>query len=78
LDYKSWLEEDHKVIKKINKLIDDIDRNGEARGIGHPEPLKGDKAGWWSREIDKKNRLVYHVVDGRIDISACRSHYGDK
>ena len=37
------------------KLLTDIDRNGNA-GLGHPEPLKGNLAGWWSREIDEKNR----------------------
>jgi len=28
-------------------------------GTGHPEPLRGDKAGQWSRRISSKHRLVY-------------------
>lgn len=77
-DYVYWQAQDKKTIKKINNLLKDIERNGEASGIGKPEPLKGDFSGRWSREIDKKNRLVYRVADGVLKIYACRSHYGDK
>lgn len=41
-----------------NDLIKDIERNGEKNGIGHPEPLKENLSGEWSRTIDDKNRLV--------------------
>ena len=54
--YQYWQNQDKKFIKKLNKLLTDIDRNGNS-GIGHPEPLKGNLSGWWSREIDEKNRL---------------------
>ena len=40
--------------------------------------LKGDLQGEFSRRIDEKNRLVYHMEDGRIFIAACRGHYSDK
>ena len=52
-------------------------RNGNM-GIGKPEALKGEFAGYWSRRIDDKNRLVYRIKDGRIEVVACRGHYGDK
>ena len=45
-------------IRKVNKLLDDIDRTGY-EGIGHPKPLKHDLSGYWSREIDEANRIVY-------------------
>ena len=75
--YLFWQTQDKKTLKKLNKLLHDIDRNGH-KGIGHPEPLKGDLSGWWSREIDEKNRLNYKIEDGCIKIFQCKTHYGDK
>lgn len=76
-DYTYWQEQDKKTLKRINLLIQDIDRNGN-HGIGKPEPLLGDMAGFWSRRIDDKNRLVYRVQEGKIEIVQCRTHYKDK
>ncbi len=76
-DYLHWQESDRKILRKINELLKDIDRNGEKAGIGHPEPLKGDKAGLWSRHIDKEHRLVYRVRADMLEIATCRTHYGD-
>ena len=77
-DYVSYQAEDKKTLKKINALIKDIERNGASRGIGKPEPLKGNYQGWYSRRVDDKNRLVYKVQDNSILIAQCKSHYGDK
>lgn len=78
-DYIYWQTQDKKVLKKINDLIQDIERNGEFQGIGKPEALKGDLLGWYSRRIDEKNRLIYKVNnDDSIEIYQCRSHYDDK
>ena len=41
-DYLDWQKNDKKTFEKINKLIKDIDRNGESEGIGKPESLKAD------------------------------------
>ena len=77
-EYVEWQTEDKRVLKKINQLIKDIIRNGN-EGIGHPEPLKGNLQGYWSREIDEKNRLIYQILqDGKILILQCKGHYGDK
>lgn len=62
-----------KILKKINELVKDIERNGLSEGIGKPEPLKYKNV--WSRRIDKENRLVYNIVDGELWIIACRGHY---
>mgnify|MGYP002518841566 FL=1 len=75
--YMFWQNQDKKFIKKMNKLLADIDRNGN-QGIGHPEPLKGNLSGWWSREIDEKNRLIYKIEDDCIKIYQCKNHYDDK
>lgn len=77
-EYISWQTDDKRIIKKINKLIADIIRNGNI-GMGHTEPLKGALSGYWSREVDKKNRLVYRILDyNGVEIVHCRAHYEDK
>ncbi|WP_419508117.1 type II toxin-antitoxin system YoeB family toxin, partial [Blautia sp.] len=43
-DYLYWQLQDKKIVKKINELVKDIERNGLSNGIGHPEPLKYRKA----------------------------------
>ena len=76
-EYVSLQASDKRAIKRINLLIKDIIRNGNT-GIGHPEPLKHELSGYWSREIDDKNRLVYKISsDERIYILHCNGHYGD-
>lgn len=74
-DYLYWQMQDKKTLRRINQLIQDIERNGYS-GIGKPEPLKGDLQGYWSRRIDESNRLVYRIKEDRIEILQCRSHYG--
>lgn len=76
-DYIYWQTEDKKTLKKINALIKDIQKT-PYKGIGKPEPLKFDLAGYWSRRIDLEHRLVYQVVDSDILIYACRFHYDKK
>ena len=76
-EYISWQSEDRAALKKINKLIHDILRNGYT-GMGSPEPLKGNLSGYWSREIDKKNRIVYKMTDDNdAEIAQCKGHYDD-
>jgi toxin YoeB len=76
-DYTYWQTQDRKTMRKINRIIQDIARNGNT-GIGKPEPLQGNLSGWWSRRIDEANRLVYRLVNETVEIAQCRSHYGDK
>jgi len=76
-DYRYWQGEDKKTLKRINALIDDILRNGN-EGIGKPELLKNNFAGFYSRRIDDKNRLIYRIEKDIVIIIACRTHYKDK
>ena len=76
-DYVYWQTQDRKTLRRINKLIEDIDRNGYS-GIGKPEPLKHEFSGWWNRRIDEKNRLVYRIDHDQIYIAQCGSHYQDE
>ena len=73
-DYIYWQTEDRKTLKKINKLIEDVSRNGN-NGLGKPEPLVGELSGFWSRRIDETNRLVYKIDSQNIYILSCRYHY---
>ena len=75
-DYLWWQTQDRKVLKRINKLIKDIDRNGN-EGIGKPEPLKHGFRGYWSRRITDEHRLVYKIDENEIRLAACRYHYGN-
>ena len=75
-DYVHWQTEDKKTLNRINLLLKDIDRNPFS-GIGKPEPLKGNKQGYWSRRIDEANRIVYKVEHGQIIITQCGGHYDD-
>lgn len=75
-DYLYWQTQDKKTLKRINQLLQDIERNGYS-GIGKPEPLKGDLSGCWSRRIDEANRIVYRLTDNTIEILQCKSHYGN-
>ena len=68
---------DRKLIKRINDLIADVMHNGY-RGIGKPEPLRGELTGLWSRRIDQEHRLVYRIKDGDVEIVACRYRYGNR
>jgi toxin YoeB len=55
--------------------VQDVIGNGN-EGIGKPEPLKHDFAGYWSRRITDEHRLVYKIVEGELRIAAGRYHYG--
>ena len=64
-----------KAIQLLNELMDH-----PKTGTGHPEQLKGDRSGQWSRQITKKHRLVYEIHDDVIEVLVLSSygHYGDK
>ncbi len=73
-DYLYWQKTDKRILKKINELIKDVDRNGN-EGIGKPEALRHSLAGMWSRRITEEHRMVYRIVDDSIEIAQLRYHY---
>ncbi len=75
-DYLWFQENDRRLLRRINLLIQDATREPFS-GIGKPEPLKADLAGYWSRRIDEKHRLVYEATAAALIIIACRFHYGE-
>lgn len=76
-DYLWWQTEDKKTLKKINKLLQEVQRNPFSN-IGKGEPLKNANPNTWSRRINKKDRLVYEIRDDGVLIKQCKGHYDDK
>ncbi len=76
-DYLYWQQADKKILRRINLLILDIERNGY-KGLAKSEPLRGNRSGWWSKRIDDAHRLVFRISGDTIIISGCRTHYGKK
>lgn len=73
-DYLFWQQQDAKVLQRINTLIKETMRS-PFKGIGKPEPLKGDLSGFWSRRITDEHRLVYFINSNKLHIIQCRFHY---
>ncbi|MEI7820768.1 MAG: Txe/YoeB family addiction module toxin [Verrucomicrobiota bacterium] len=73
-DYLHWQETDRSMVRRINQLIKDI-RRSPYEGIGKPEPLKHQLAGWWSRRIDAEHRFVYRATENAVEIATLRHHY---
>ena len=77
-DYLYWQSNDANVLERLNNLIKECSRT-PFKGIGKPEPLKGDLAGWWSRRVTLEDRLVYRMSGKgdtkQLEIAQCRFHY---
>ena len=73
-EYCYWQSQGKKTLKKINIILADIQRDNFI-GVGKPEPLKNNFAGYWSRRIDNKNRLIYRINNNQIEIVQCKGHY---
>ncbi|GHU57466.1 Txe/YoeB family addiction module toxin [Clostridia bacterium] len=76
VDYLYWQEQDRKTLRTINRLLKDIEREPFS-GLGKPEPLKHNWSGYWSRRIDVKNRIIYRIEQGKLEIAQCKAHYED-
>lgn len=76
-DYLYWQTQDKKTLKRINKLLQDIDRNGY-KCFGKAEPLKYGLSTMWSVRIDHDNRIVFKIEGNNLIIAQCGSHYRDK
>ncbi len=73
-DYLFWQKTDKKILKRINKLIKDIQRN-KYEGLGKPEALKHNLSGYWSRRITNEHRIVYKIENDSIQIAQLKYHY---
>lgn len=73
-DYLYWQQQDKQMLRRINQLIQEIQREPFS-GMGKPEPLKHALSGYWSRRINDEHRIVYKVDDGNLLIAQLRYHY---
>jgi toxin YoeB len=77
-DYLHWQASDANVLERLNGLIKECMRS-PFKGVGKPEPLRGELRGWWSRRITLEDRLVYRVTGTgaaqQLEIAQCRYHY---
>lgn len=73
-DLRYWTETDRKLALRVIDLIEAILRD-PYEGIGKPEPLKYLGPNTWSRRINREHRIVYRVLDDRIDFLQARYHY---
>ena len=62
--YQNYKQKDKKTFERILSLLKNMQET-PFFGIGKPEPLKYDLSGFWSRRIDKKNRIIYEVTNER-------------
>ena len=73
-NYLYWQKTDQSMITRINRLINDIQREPNT-GIGKLEPLKHGLSGYWSRRINDEHRIVNKVEGDQIFIAQLRYHY---
>ncbi len=68
-----------KAFQKALRFIEELKMHPKT-GTGHPEPLKGEPGGRWSRQITKKHRLVYRIKDTEVIVLVLMAygHYDDK
>ena len=73
-DLTYWVSHDRRMAERSIRLIDDTKRH-PFDGLGKPEPLRNDLAGFWSRRITEEHRLVYAVEADQLLIAQARYHY---
>jgi toxin YoeB len=66
-------------IKNIGLILIELSET-PFEGIGKPEPLKYEYSGYWSRKINKKDRMIYYLEDETITVYvvSAMGHYSDK
>lgn len=72
-----WNSGEWRTSKKILELLMNCSKT-PFEGIGKPEALKNNLAGFWSRRINEKDRIIYAVDENSIYVISCKGHYNDK
>lgn len=76
-EYLGLQVSDKKQLKKVNDILKDIQRNGFECSLGKVELLKHEFSGYASVRLDKKNRLIFTIMDDTAVIIQCGGHYND-
>ncbi|MFY7811261.1 MAG: Txe/YoeB family addiction module toxin, partial [Flavobacterium sp.] len=56
---------DKKSLKKVNQFLLELEQH-PTTGSGNPEQLKHELSGYWSRRINKKDRLIYQIIETEV------------
>lgn len=66
-------------IAKVERIFKELSETPES-GIGEPKRLTHDLAGFWSRRINKKDRIIYEIIESEIVVVVVSvlGHYSDK
>ncbi|MEI6758781.1 MAG: Txe/YoeB family addiction module toxin [Chlorobium sp.] len=64
--------------RKIEKILLELSEH-PTMGTGKAERLRGDLSGYWSRRVNKKERIIYKIIDSvvTVQVFSLRGHYGD-
>ena len=73
-DLEYWIKTDRKTALRAFRIVEEVMRN-PFQGIGKPEPLRYLSPGTWSRRLTQEHRIVYFVINERIDFLQARYHY---
>jgi toxin YoeB len=73
-DLRHFIENEKRVALKVCDLIEAVLRDPKD-GPGHPEQLKHDLAGCWSRRITREHRLVYRIDEDTEAIYFLQARY---
>jgi toxin YoeB len=76
--YEALRQKDKVMHKSLVKILKQLQRDDPSQGYGHPEMLKHNLSGLWSRKLTKKDRLIYNFTETSIHIFAIGGHYSDK
>ena len=70
---------DKKSIEKLKKILFEL-QNTPSEGIGQPEQLKYGYSGYWSRKINRKDRLIYRIYEETVTVTvvSAKGHYSDR
>ncbi len=64
-------------IKRLKQIVFELE-NHPTIGTGNPEKLKHNLSGYWSRRINKKDRLIYQIIeepDNLVVVVSALGHY---
>lgn len=64
-------------VKKLDQILEEL-KTHPTSGIGSPEQLKYQLSGFWSRRINKKDRLIYQIIeepDKLVVVISALGHY---
>ena len=73
-DLRYWVGVDRRLAIRCLTIVEVVTRDPVV-GIGKPERLRYLGNGVWSRRLTQEHRIVYLVIDDRVEFLQARYHY---